>query len=138
MMKYVYISLGSVSLGLGILGFVTPGLPVTPFMLLTGFLYAKGSPRLHEKLKNHKITGRYLKRMDGNISIKAKLLSILFMWCMICFTVFIVFANNITMQYVMAGLGVTGTIFQLIFLRKKKIKPETLIAKEIEPDEAKP
>lgn len=133
-MRYVYISLGTLSLGLGILGIVTPGLPTTPFILLTGFLYAKGSPRLHEKLKTNKLTGRYLNRMKEGVSTKMKIFSILFMWCMISFTVFVVFANNITMQHVMVGLGVLGTISQLLVLRKKRKKVEILIPSEVEDD----
>lgn len=119
MLKYVYIGLGSVSLGLGILGFVTPGLPVTPFILLTGFLYAKGSPRLYKKLEDHKVLGPYLKRMHGGVSLKMKLFSIAFMWCMIAFTIFVVFRNNIKMHYVMFGLGLIGTICQIVFLKKQ-------------------
>lgn len=132
MMRYLYIILGTFSLGLGLLGIVTPGLPTTPFVLLTAFLYAKGSPRLHEKLKNNKITGYYLNRMNGELGWKIKFLSVSIMWCMICFTIFFVFAGNLVMQHVMLGLGIIGTISQLLFLRKRKKCTETLIDKEKE------
>ena len=54
MKKYLFIILGLISLGLGLLGIVTPGLPTTPFILLTGVLFAKSSPRLHQKLLDNK------------------------------------------------------------------------------------
>lgn len=132
MIKYIYIVLGSVSLALGVLGVVTPGLPTTPFILLTGVLYAKGSPRLYEKLKNHRFTGRYLNKVNEGVSLKVKIISILFMWTMICLTVFVVFANNSKMQFVMIGLGVIGTISQLLFLKRKKTKAEILVSNEVE------
>lgn len=122
--KYIYIVLGTLSMAIGLIGIVTPGLPTTPFLLLAAFLYSKSSPRLHQKLLNNKVTGAYLNRVNGGLSIKARLISIAFMWVMISFTVFVVFKNNLTMQYVMVGLGAIGTIAQLIVLRKRKPKEE--------------
>ena len=120
MLKYLFIFLGSISLGLGVLGIFTPGLPATPFILLTGYLYARSSPKLYNKIENHKLIGSYLKRMKTGVSLKYKIFSILFMWLMICFTTFFVFRGKIHLQYMMLGLGVAGTISQLLFLRKKK------------------
>ncbi|MFV0468137.1 MAG: YbaN family protein [Dysgonomonas sp.] len=124
-MKYIYITLGTISLTFGLLGFVTPGLPVTPLILLTGFLYAKGSPRLYKKLEDHKITGRYLKKVSTGLSVKGLILSIAFMWVMISITAFVVFPYG-TMRFVMLGLGVIGTVSHLIVLRRKKA-PKTVL-----------
>lgn len=118
-MRYLYIILGLISLGLGLLGIVTPGLPTTPFILLTGVLFAKGSPFLHQKLLDNKITGKYIRRVNDGFSVKGLIFSISFMWCMICFTAFYVFDYG-TMRFVMIGLGVIGTISQIIVLRKRK------------------
>ncbi len=125
MLKYLYIFLGSISLGLGVLGIFTPGLPATPFILLTGYLYARSSPRLYNKIENHKLIGSYLKRMKNGVSLKYKIFSIVFMWTMVCFTTFVVFQGKIKLQYLMIGLGIAGTISQLLFLRKKKVLPES-------------
>jgi len=119
MKRYLYVILGLITLSLGLLGIVTPGLPTTPFILLTAFLFAKGSPRLHQKLLNHKLTGRYLNRVNGGLGIKGLTISITIMWCMICFTAFVVFSYG-TMRFVMLGLGIIGTISQIIVLRKRK------------------
>ncbi len=124
MKKYIFITLGTISLILGLCGLFTPGLPTTPFILLTGALYAKSSPKLYKRLEENRLTGRYLKRMETGLSWKAKLFSIALMWCMVCITAFLVFDANSKMRYVMLGLGVIGTVAQLIALRKKKPKME--------------
>lgn len=118
-MRYVYIILGLITLSLGLLGIITPGLPTTPFILLTGVLFAKGSPRLHKKLLDNKLTGRYIRRVNDGFSLRGLLISIGLMWIMVCITAFVVFDYG-TMRFVMLALGAIGTVAQIIVLRKKK------------------
>ncbi|GAB6121547.1 YbaN family protein [Dysgonomonas termitidis] len=125
-MRYVYIILGFITLSLGLLGIVTPGLPTTPFILLTGILFAKSSPRLHQKLMDNKLTGKYIRRVNEGFSWKGLAISIGIMWSMIIFTAFVVFGYG-TMRFVMLGLGLIGTISQIIVLSKKKRKKAVLM-----------
>jgi len=118
-MRYIYIILGLITLSLGLLGIITPGLPTTPFILLTGILFAKGSPRLHKKLLDNKLTGRYIRRVNDGFSIRGLFISIGLMWIMVSITAFVVFDYG-TMRFVMLGLGIIGTVAQIIVLRKKK------------------
>lgn len=48
LVRIVYIVLGTISLGVGIVGIVIPMLPSTPFLLFTAFSYAKGSKKFHD------------------------------------------------------------------------------------------
>lgn len=137
LLKYTYIILGTITLALGLLGIVTPGLPTTPFLLLTAFLYARSSDRLHKKVLNNKITGAYINKVNNGFSVKLTLFSILFMWIMISFTTFVVFKGNFNMQMVMIVSGVIGTIAQILVLRKKKKKVIQEVSSEKNNDECK-
>jgi hypothetical protein len=75
--RYLWIVLGFLSLGLGILGIPLPLLPTTPFVLLAAYFFAKGSPRCHRWLQNHRWFGPMIRDWEahGAISAKAKLLA---------------------------------------------------------------
>ena len=55
MKKILYILIGCISLGLGIIGVVLPILPTVPFVLLAAFCFAKSSERLNGWFKNTKL-----------------------------------------------------------------------------------
>lgn len=55
MRKILYIMIGCISLGLGIIGVILPILPTIPFVLLAAFCFAKSSERLDGWFKNTKL-----------------------------------------------------------------------------------
>jgi uncharacterized membrane protein YbaN (DUF454 family) len=61
MIKAVYIILGSISLILGLLGIIVPVLPTTPFLLLTAYLYTKGSTRFYGWFTHTKVYDKHLR-----------------------------------------------------------------------------
>lgn len=63
---------GAISLALGIIGVVLPGLPTTPFILLTAFCWAKASPRLHRWLLNHPWSGPMLRDWEAHRSLTVR------------------------------------------------------------------
>jgi uncharacterized membrane protein YbaN (DUF454 family) len=83
---------GTIFLGLGILGVVIPLLPTTPFLLLALSCYYKGSRRLHYSILNNKWFGKYFRnyKEGKGISITHKIISILFLWATISFSILFV------------------------------------------------
>ena len=41
-------------------GVITPGIPYSPFVVFAAYCFAKGSPKMHAWLYNHKIFGPFL------------------------------------------------------------------------------
>jgi uncharacterized membrane protein YbaN (DUF454 family) len=83
---------GTLALGLAILGVFVPGLPTTPFALLSAALFAKSSPRMYKWLLNNKILGPRIKeyhRKKG-VTRKGKVGVIVFMTCMVLISAYIV------------------------------------------------
>ena len=111
MLKIVLIVLGTISLILGILGIFVPGLPTTPFLLLTAGLYIKSSDRLYLWLTGHKYLGSYITNYNKNegLSLKTKIYSIVLMWVMISISSYF-FISCIAIKLVVIGLGIIGFI----------------------------
>lgn len=56
-MKYLWISLGWLFVGLGVIGIALPLLPTTPFLLLAALCFSRGSEKIHQWLLNHPTFG---------------------------------------------------------------------------------
>lgn len=67
--KFSFLALGFVCLILACLGFVLPGLPGTPFLLLSAACFAKSSPRLHAWLLANRFFGPIIKNWQESRSI---------------------------------------------------------------------
>ena len=120
-MKTICIILGTISLGLGILGIFLPLLPTTPFLLLTAALYFKGSPRLYQWLLNHKYFGTYIRNFRENkaIPLRAKIISLLLMWgTMLCCIFFLIPLVWVKILLFLIAAGVTYHILSFKTLKK--------------------
>ena len=60
MKKLFWKILGFLSLGMAYVGVITPGIPYSIFVVFAAYCFAKGSPKMHAWLYNHKIFGPFL------------------------------------------------------------------------------
>lgn len=76
-MRYLWLSLGILSLIIGFIGIVLPLLPTVPLMILAAFFFARSSPKLHQWLVEHKVFGEHIQNWNqtGAIARKAKYLA---------------------------------------------------------------
>ncbi len=111
MIKLLFIILGTISLGFGILGIVLPGLPTTPFLLLSAGLYLRGSEKFYNILIHNRIFGPYISKFrdDKGMTLRTKGIAILLMWCMI-FLSSISLISNTSIDIILYIVGMIGTV----------------------------
>ena len=78
-MRFVWLTLGLISLALAVIGIILPLLPTVPFLLLAAFFFARSSERLHNWLLSHRTFGPFINdwNQSGAIRLKAKRLATL-------------------------------------------------------------
>jgi uncharacterized membrane protein YbaN (DUF454 family) len=105
---------GSVSLALGLLGILLPGLPTTPFILLAAACYAKASPRLHAWLLNHRWFGTMLRdwERDHSLTRRTKTVAVVSMTLMVALSAW-GFQGRPVLQAVLLAAGVIGAVVVL-------------------------
>jgi uncharacterized protein len=89
--KFLYIIIGFIALGLGVLGLVLPVLPTTPLLLLASYCFVKGSERFEHWFKGTTLYKRHLETFvkERTMTLKQKLTILLFADVMITIPFFI-------------------------------------------------
>lgn len=119
-LRITLISLGIISLTLGIIGIFVPILPTTPFLLASVALFAKSSPKLYYKLLNNKYLGEYIKnfRIHKSIPLKTKIFAISLLWISIA-TSIIFFIKILWVKILVASIASVVTYYILSFKTKR-------------------
>lgn len=123
MKKTVYIIIGSLSLLLGVIGIFVPGLPTTPFVLLSSWLFYRSSEKMHRWLVGSRL-GVYVNRYEkrGGMGRTAKIVALCTMWVMVNISAFVAFEST-QMRIILYILGLIGTccvIFLVPSAKKEK------------------
>ncbi len=76
--RLIYLGLGWLFFGIGVIGAFLPVVPTTPFMILALWAFSNSSEKLREWLYNHRVFGPPLQRWQehGVISVPAKMASV--------------------------------------------------------------
>lgn len=120
-MKIVLALLGLISLGLGIIGAFLPLLPTVPFVLLSAYLFAKSSDRLHKWLITHRIFGQIIRdfREEKGISIQGKVTAISMMWISNIISICFIVDDKLWMQILLTLISI-GVTIQILRYKTKK------------------
>jgi len=119
--KLVWNILGSLFVGIGVIGIFVPLLPTTPFILLAAYCFNNGSERMSNWLKNNKLIGSYINnyREKKGITMRAKMNSIFILWITISISIY--FINNLYIRIILALVivGVTTHLYMIPTARNK-------------------
>ena len=120
-LKFMLIFLGTLSLCLGLIGVFIPGLPTTPFLLLTAALYIKGSDRLYQIIIENRYIGAYVSRYRTNkgMTKSDKVYAITLMWIMISISC-LFFIDNTLIRIIVTLVGLVGTVVMGLFVPLSK------------------
>lgn len=89
--KVAYLSLAGVFFCLGVAGAVLPGLPATPFLLLTSYFLIRSSPRLNRKLLQSRFFGPILIdwQVRGGVRLHVKAQAIVVVVLTVAFSIYL-------------------------------------------------
>lgn len=117
--KYIYMTLGFLSLTIGLIGVIVPGLPTTSFALLALFFFSRSSKKFHDKLLANKIMGPLIDKFrSGNgLTKKDKINILFFTWLSISLSVYFFISNTHLQLFLFAIL-----LFKTWFIVRYKSK----------------
>lgn len=112
--------LGTMSLGLGVIGVFVPVLPTTPFLLLAAACYARGSPRVYCWLINNRLFGAYVRsyREGRGLPWMVRVFTIIMLWLTIGVTV-LVLIDGLWLRLLLLGIAAAVTV-HVALLRPRK------------------
>lgn len=120
--RRLYRILGWTSLGMGVVGAITPGIPTVPFVLLGSYFFIRSSPKTHAWLLKSKYFGSILRDWEERrgVSQSVKLTALGLIGIGVVLTVL----TNLPLELVIAILAVE-LIGAMIVLRLRVVEPTT-------------
>lgn len=107
-MKPIYLTLGVLSVGLGVIGVILPVLPTTPFLLLAALLFSKSSDRIRNKFENSLFYQRQMKDF-----VESRTMTRRRKWTILIFADIV-----LTISFILTEITVLRVILILLFLTK--------------------
>ena len=121
--RYVLLTVGVTSVGLGLIGIVVPLLPTTCFLLLAAWCFARSSPRMYDWLHENALFGEYLRQYRDYkvISPRVRSASLVVLWAFITVSLVLVgFRAWALALLLIVGVAVTAHLLRL----RTEIRPD--------------
>lgn len=119
--RRLWVAVGGIALGIGVVGVVVPLLPTTPFLILAAYCFSRGSRRLHAWLIGHRTFGPPIRdwREHRAISRKAKFSAMV--------AIVLIFSLSIVLQAPLWALALQGIVLAgvAVFLLTRPTPPKS-------------
>ena len=123
--RSIYLGISAIFFVLGALGVMLPGLPATPFLLLTSYFLVRSSPRLNEKLLHSRIFGPVLVdwQVHGGVRPHVKIKAIVLVVLMLAVTIYLS-GSSLLPKLLIALLAIVGMVV-IVRLPQPKVSPSS-------------
>ena len=115
--RAIYVTLGTICVGLGALGVVLPLMPTTVFLLLAAFFYSRSSDRFHAWLMHNRVFGEYVRNYhEGRgMTAKHKARALIMLWATIALSLWLV--DSIIPRVALMVVATGVSVYLLVFLK---------------------
>ena len=115
-----FVIVGTISVGIGVVGIIVPVLPTTPFLLLAAICYMRGSQRLYNALLCNRFIGSYVRNyLEGKgMSLKMKIWTLSLLWVSIVCTAAL--ATDSLIIRIILAVVLTGVSIHILLIRTAK------------------
>jgi len=88
--RWLLMTIGIISVGLGTAGIFLPLLPTTPFLLLAAACFIRSSDRLYQWLIHNRWFGSYIRNYQEHraLPLRAKVTALILLWTTMTYSVF--------------------------------------------------
>ena len=113
-LRILVLTLGWLSVVLGVIGIFLPVMPTTPFLLLASACFIRTSPKFYDWLVSHPKYSKYiLYYLDGKgIPLKAKVYTLITLWFTVLVSAFVLL-NSAIVQVILPIIGLLVTLYIL-------------------------
>lgn len=131
--KALLIFVGTVCVGLGVLGMFLPLMPTTVFLLMAAYCYSKSSERFHNWLLTNRLCGKYISNYKSGrgISMRQKISTIAVLWASIGVSIWLM-NGKLWVSLLLAAIAVAVSIH--IFWLKTYRTEETPASPALDPE----
>lgn len=107
-MKWIWLALGWVAVGIGGIGIVVPGLPTTVFMVFAAWCFSKSSPRFEQWLLDLPGVGQLIRdyRAGKGMPRRAKVTALAMITIAVTISAFAL--DNNVVRSIVIGAGIVG------------------------------
>ena len=119
--RWLLMTIGIISVGVGTAGIFLPLLPTTPFLLVAAACFIRSSDRLYQWLLHNRWFGSYIRnyREKRTLPLRAKVTALVLLWTTMTYSIFFLVTNK-ALQVLLLLIAAIVTIY----LFSLKTRPE--------------